>query len=315
MAHDVFISYSHHDKSTADAVCAKLEGDGIRCWYAPRDIQPGADWAECIVHAIEASRIMVLIFTDRSNLSRQVLNEISVAVNRGVIVIPFRLTDAPPSKGLQYYFTSIHWLDAVDRPLEKSIGELRQMIRRILSGTPEEPETAAPADIRPKHRRNGWIIAAVIVLALAAAAVFLIPRLLPGKNAETKTETESAGPLPWPETGEIDRSRDLADSPVDVIFRVDQNAQQATFIRILQDGENPVSSVFIGGDQSALIHLPAGRYSVRYACGATGTEWYGPEETIRNGIFSSLIFGSNDEETVYLEEGQEYTITITNPLP
>jgi len=29
MAHDVFISYSHHDKPTADAVCAKLEEDGI----------------------------------------------------------------------------------------------------------------------------------------------------------------------------------------------------------------------------------------------------------------------------------------------
>ena len=54
MAHDVFISYSHHDKPTADAVCAKLEEDGIRCWYAPRDIQPGADWAGSIVHAIEA---------------------------------------------------------------------------------------------------------------------------------------------------------------------------------------------------------------------------------------------------------------------
>ena len=307
MAHDVFISYSHHDKPTADAVCAKLEDDGIRCWYAPRDIQPGADWAGSIVHAIEASRIMVLIYTDQSNLSRQVLNEISVAVNRGVIVIPFRLTDATPSKGLQYYFTSIHWLDAVDRPLEKSIDELRQMIRRFLSGTPEEPEPAIPADTKAKPKRNRWIIAAALALALAVAAVFLVPRLLSGKNTD--------GPLPWPENGEIWRSRDLADSPVNVIFRIDQNAKQATFIRILQDGEKPVSSVFIGGDQLALIHLPAGWYSVQYACGATGTEWYGLEETVKNGMFSSIIFGDNDEELVYLEEDQEYTITIPNPLP
>ena len=41
MKYDVFISYSHKDKAAADAVCASLEADGVRCWYAPRDIAPG----------------------------------------------------------------------------------------------------------------------------------------------------------------------------------------------------------------------------------------------------------------------------------
>jgi hypothetical protein len=45
MAHDVFISYSSKDKPTADAACAILESKGIRCWIAPRDILPSADWA------------------------------------------------------------------------------------------------------------------------------------------------------------------------------------------------------------------------------------------------------------------------------
>ena len=44
MAHDVFISYSHKDKAVADAIVARLEQDNCRCWYAPRDIAPGADW-------------------------------------------------------------------------------------------------------------------------------------------------------------------------------------------------------------------------------------------------------------------------------
>ena len=41
MAHDVFISYSTADKTAADAVCAILEGNGVRCWIAPRDIMRG----------------------------------------------------------------------------------------------------------------------------------------------------------------------------------------------------------------------------------------------------------------------------------
>jgi len=34
MAHDVFISYSAEDKPIADAVCAALEAEHIRCWIA-----------------------------------------------------------------------------------------------------------------------------------------------------------------------------------------------------------------------------------------------------------------------------------------
>ncbi|HXQ15450.1 MAG TPA: toll/interleukin-1 receptor domain-containing protein [Caulobacteraceae bacterium] len=42
--HDVFISYSSKDKTTADAICALLERDGAKCWIAPRDILPGEAW-------------------------------------------------------------------------------------------------------------------------------------------------------------------------------------------------------------------------------------------------------------------------------
>ena len=51
LAHDVFISYSSKDKPAADAACAVLESKGIRCWIAPRDIIPGADWGESIIEA------------------------------------------------------------------------------------------------------------------------------------------------------------------------------------------------------------------------------------------------------------------------
>ena len=73
MANDVFISYSHRDKTIADAVCFKLENRGIRCWYAPRDIVAGEEWASSIVAAIHSCRAMVLLFSDFSNVSKQVL--------------------------------------------------------------------------------------------------------------------------------------------------------------------------------------------------------------------------------------------------
>jgi hypothetical protein len=63
MSHEVFISYAHADKTVADAVCATLEAAGLRCWIAPRDVQPGAQWTAEIINAISASRVVVLVFS------------------------------------------------------------------------------------------------------------------------------------------------------------------------------------------------------------------------------------------------------------
>jgi hypothetical protein len=67
MAHDVFVSHSVKDKRVAEAIVARLEADLVRCWVAPRDVVPGADWGESIINAIENSRIMILIFSENAN--------------------------------------------------------------------------------------------------------------------------------------------------------------------------------------------------------------------------------------------------------
>lgn len=54
MNHDVFISYSSRNKPTALAICHVLEEHGVRCWMAPRDIPPGADYGDVIDEAIVA---------------------------------------------------------------------------------------------------------------------------------------------------------------------------------------------------------------------------------------------------------------------
>ncbi|HAH65240.1 MAG TPA: toll/interleukin-1 receptor domain-containing protein, partial [Rhizobiales bacterium] len=73
---DVFISYSSKDKPIADAVCAGLEANGLRCWIAPRDILPGADWGGAIIDAITGSKVMVLIFSGNANSSPQIKREV-----------------------------------------------------------------------------------------------------------------------------------------------------------------------------------------------------------------------------------------------
>ncbi|MBR5932204.1 MAG: DUF5050 domain-containing protein [Lachnospiraceae bacterium] len=144
MAHDVFISYSHKDKAIADAVCARLEGDNMRCWYAPRDIVPGADWADSIIKAISSTKVMVLIFTNSSNISQQVLREVSNAVSSGVTVVPFRLTEEEPIAGMKYYLSTVHWLDAMNAELDASISNLSSLCRSLVDNIKAREEGREP---------------------------------------------------------------------------------------------------------------------------------------------------------------------------
>jgi TIR domain len=132
MAHDVFISYCTGDKPIADAVCATLEAQGTRCWIAPRDILPGTDWGEAIVDAINESKAMLLVFSSKANTSQQIKREVERAVHRGIPLIPIRVDDAAPSKSLEYFISTPHWLDALNPPLEQHLQRVAEAVKLLL---------------------------------------------------------------------------------------------------------------------------------------------------------------------------------------
>lgn len=134
---DVFISYSSRDVQTARLVCEALEqGGGLRCWVAPRDIPPGANWSAAIIDGIEASRVMVLIFSQHSNASPQVLREVERAVSKRVRIIPLCVERLSPCKELEYYLGAVHWFDASAGLLA---GHLRRLREAITNSTQSDP--------------------------------------------------------------------------------------------------------------------------------------------------------------------------------
>lgn len=147
MSHDVFISYSSKDKPTADAVCAVLERQGLRCWMAPRDILPGREWGEAIIDAINDARAFVLVFSSHANASQQIKREVERAVHRGLPLIPVRIEDVAPTKSLEYFISTPHWLDAFSPPLERHLEHLGAVIAQLLDGKDRAP---APSPAPPK---------------------------------------------------------------------------------------------------------------------------------------------------------------------
>jgi len=153
MAHDVFISYSHVDKATADATCATLERNGIRCWIAPRDILPGDEYGAAIVRAIDHCRAVILIFSASANQSPQIRREVERAINAGVPLIPVRIEEVVPTESLAYFMSAVHWLDALTPPLEAHLQKLAESVKALLQLTPgkaqPEPERRVEEQPRP----------------------------------------------------------------------------------------------------------------------------------------------------------------------
>jgi len=147
--HDVFISYAQQDKIIADAVCAKLESRNIRCWIAPRDINPGKNFPEAIIEGIEEGKVLVVIFSSFANKSPHVTRELTHAVNKGRIIIPFRIEDVAPSKSMEYLIGVPHWLDAVTPPMENHIDRLVGTVEHIIGprNKPVSPASTAPGQV------------------------------------------------------------------------------------------------------------------------------------------------------------------------
>lgn len=133
MAHEVFVSYSSLDKPVAEAICSSLEQEGIRVWIAPRDIVPGAPWGEAIINGINTSKLMIVVFSSNSNNSDQVLREVERAVSKRVAIIPFRIENILPSKSMEYFLSSSHWMDALIPPIEHHIQKLTNTVKLLAS--------------------------------------------------------------------------------------------------------------------------------------------------------------------------------------
>jgi hypothetical protein len=177
-AHDVFVSYTAHDKPTADAIVSRLEQAGIRCWVAPRDVMPGKVFGEAIEQAIETSRLMVVVFSGETNQSHHVHREVERAVANDVVIIPFRIEPAEPAGAMAYFLSSEHWLDAMTPPLDDHISQLVS-VAHVLLGSAQRgeqgPKTAPAAP--PSRGRQRWP-SPVLIAAASVAFLGLVGGLL-----------------------------------------------------------------------------------------------------------------------------------------
>ena len=149
---DVFIAY--HEKSAgiiARKIADTLEKNGVSCWYAERDINPGSDFAGVITRAIRDCKIFLIVFNQEACNSRHMESELALAFRRimnyeNLTVLPFQIDNynLKNNDALSYYLSRVQIIDGCP-PDEEHIRDLAKRVVHML-GREKKTSASLPAD-------------------------------------------------------------------------------------------------------------------------------------------------------------------------
>jgi hypothetical protein len=182
MRRTVFISHSSADADAAWQICDYLEGQGVPCWIAPRDVTPGQEYAAEIIEGLLECPVLVLVLSENANSSIYVKREVERAVSAGKLVFPVRIREVAPSRSLELFVASSHWIDAWQPPLHQHLDRLIDSIKSAvgpIDGATERKRTderpRAQVSQRPSssgvRRKRAGTVAVVVMFGLVFATV------------------------------------------------------------------------------------------------------------------------------------------------
>jgi TolB-like protein len=207
-----FVSYASADRPVAEALIAYLEPRGIRCWIAPRDVPPGALYADAIVRAINEARALLLLLSHNSIESSHVGKELERASSKKKRIIAVRLDAAPLTPGFEYFLSESQWVDVSADGREAAFAKLATALTPAAAALASSP---LPRALPPSRRRlGGWPLAAgVLALAvLAAAGTYLLgTRHTAAPLAAAAPNDKSIAVLPFADMSEAHDQEYFAD--------------------------------------------------------------------------------------------------------
>jgi TolB-like protein len=160
----VFISYASHDAEIAQEVCEALEAAGSLCWMAPRDVKPGAQYADAIVRAINEAKAVVLVMSGSAADSSHVGKEIERASSKRKPIIAFRIDAAPLNHALEYFLSESQWIEVPKLGMPAALARLKEAV-----GQGSAPSQGAAADKHANRAKKRIAVVAAVVIALGGA--------------------------------------------------------------------------------------------------------------------------------------------------
>ncbi len=192
--YDFFISYSSKDKDVAKKIVGAIESTQHSCWIAPRNIPAGTPYARAIMQGIHDSNIFLVLITDNSIKSEDVLNEVDNAHATKKKIIPVRLTDTPLPPELNYYLSRNQWIDLSSKNPEKII-KLLGLVPPSVTLTDNSDSGKKGPSFWEKYKSAIIIASAIAVLSLIALVCWKWLPISISNNIENKISENTSLPL------------------------------------------------------------------------------------------------------------------------
>ena len=124
MGAEVFISYSSLDRDLVMPVVQSLRDNGISVWVDEGNIHAADLWSEQIVQAIADCRVMVVLLSQNSADSHNVVKEVMLASEQKKALLPVYLEPADIPAKLQYQLAGIQHLELYGNNNENVLADL-----------------------------------------------------------------------------------------------------------------------------------------------------------------------------------------------
>ena len=173
--YNIFLSYSRLDSAFALRVANNLEHNGINIWVDQSDITGGRHWDSEIQSAIDNCVCMVVVLSDNSVKSQNVLDEISYALDEGKQILPILISRCK----IPYRIRRIQHID-FSKNYENGLKELLQTLKEInngksvsaKNGKPELSQRLSLAQALWKFRNYAAMV--IIAAVLISAVIFIV---------------------------------------------------------------------------------------------------------------------------------------------
>jgi TolB-like protein len=192
----VFISHASQDTAVADTVVRALERAGLKCWIAPRDVVPGALYADEIVRAINESKVVVLILSEQAVASSHVGKEIERASSKRRRIVALRTDPVTLTRAFEYFLSESQWIDVGSGGIEAAEAKLVDAVRRHL--TPDSTiELSIPRDERTFDHKSAtsrarWTVIASVAVVAMALTYFVVEKFWLAKHVTTEQAATTA---------------------------------------------------------------------------------------------------------------------------
>jgi TolB-like protein/Flp pilus assembly protein TadD len=165
----VFISYASQDAAVANSIVENLEQHGLRCWLAPRDVKPGALYADAIVGALNEAKALVLVLSGSAVTSSHVSREVERAASKRKPMIAFRIDAAPLSRALEYFLGESQWIDVRALGMPAALAKLAEAVGQGLGQTVAADPAASAKPLKRTGGRAKLIVGASVVISVGLA--------------------------------------------------------------------------------------------------------------------------------------------------